>query len=274
MVADANIAKTNRWARTDGWPNKVQVFGVGLSCTDYDDATDCIIAAAQRGERFVVDFISVDPLVQSTELPPLKASINRSELVCPDGHPVRVAMNLLHGSGLKDRVCGPDTTDLLLRKAENIGLGVYFYGSTEATLVLLSEALKLRYPQLLVSGLYSPPFRELSIAEQADVVRVINESGAKLVFIGLGAPKQSLFADRVRNDVNCGLLCVGAAFGFLAGTETRAPVWMRKTGLEWCFRLAGNPKRLLKRYSVTNVKFLRLLFAQLLTQKRGHRAET
>ncbi len=240
------------------WPEKVELFGVRLSVTDYATLTRNVMDAADRESSFVVDFISVDPLVQARGSLELQTAINTFECVCPDGHPVRVAMNHLRGTQLTDRVCGPDSMLRLVAAASERSVPVYFYGSQPETLEKLTAALTRQFPSLRVAGSYAPPFRPLTPAEEDDVTAAIAASGARLVFVGLGAPRQSLFALRFRDRLPIGWICVGAAFDFLAGTKSRAPQWMQRGGLEWLFRLASEPRRLAKRYLVRNSVFVML----------------
>jgi exopolysaccharide biosynthesis WecB/TagA/CpsF family protein len=195
--------------------------------------------------------------------------INGFEVACPDGHPVRIAMNHLCGAGLEDRVCGPDTCEILLLKASQQGISVFFYGSTPQTLEALEKNVLLRWPQLKIAGTHSPPFRPLTPGEEDEVANRINASGAGLVFIGLGAPRQSIFAARMQEKIHAGMLCVGAAFDFLAKTKRRAPQWMQKSGMEWFYRLVQEPRRLARRYTLTNSLFLLLLLRASLTGSRS-----
>jgi exopolysaccharide biosynthesis WecB/TagA/CpsF family protein len=182
--------------------------------------------------------------------------MNSFQMVCPDGQPVRWFLNYFHGAALADRVCGTNAMLELCRSAAGHGLSIYLYGSTMETLARLRSELLFRYPELRIAGAESPPFRPLTPAEDEAVVRRINESGAGLVFIGIGSPRQEDFAWEHRLAVKPVLLCVGAAFDFIAGTKKRAPEWMQRSGLEWLFRLCQEPRRLWNRYLGTNSRFL------------------
>lgn len=246
------------------WPSKCDVFGLNVSQTSYAEVTEKIIDAVQEGRSLVVDFVSVDPLVQSVRSESLREKINSFEIVCPDGHPVRVAMNVLHDARQMDRVCGPDTTTCLLSRASELGIPVFFYGSTDAVLAGIMATIERRFGDLIVAGTYSPPFRPLSATEKAGVIEMINTSGARMTFVGLGAPRQSEFAFEFRDKIHGALLCTGAAFEFLAGTKRRAPNWMQRYGIEWFYRLLQEPRRLLYRYTVNNVVYLRLLITAII----------
>lgn len=176
--------------------------------------------------------------------------------VLPDGKPLSV-YSRNHGFADAERVTGPDLM-LELFKRDN-GLRHYFYGSTEETLSMLREKLKEQYPNLNIAGMVSPPFHALSEAEDAAAVRAINESGADIIWVGLGAPKQENWMYAHKDKVNAVMIGVGAGFDYHAGNIKRAPMWMQKMSLEWLYRLLQDPKRLFKRYLVTNTRYLYLI---------------
>lgn len=176
--------------------------------------------------------------------------------VLPDGKPLSV-YSRKHGFEEAERVTGPDLM-LELFKREN-GLKHYFYGSTQETLTMLGEKLKEQYPKLAIAGMVSPPFHELSEEEDAAAVRQINESGADIIWVGLGAPKQENWMYAHKDKVNGVMIGVGAGFDYHAGNIKRAPMWMQKMSLEWLYRLLQDPKRLFKRYLVTNTRYLYLI---------------
>ncbi len=176
--------------------------------------------------------------------------------VLPDGKPLSV-YSQKHGFTEAERVTGPDLM-LELFKREN-GLKHYFYGSTQETLDMLREKLKEQYPNLKIAGMVSPPFHELSEEEDAEAVRAINESGADVIWVGLGAPKQENWMYAHKDKVNGVMIGVGAGFDYHAGNIKRAPMWMQKMSLEWLYRLLQDPKRLFKRYLVTNTRYLYLI---------------
>jgi exopolysaccharide biosynthesis WecB/TagA/CpsF family protein len=176
--------------------------------------------------------------------------------VAPDGQPVRWALNHFHQARLADRVYGPELMLRLCARAEQEQVGIYLYGSRLYVLERLSGKLLRRFPRLRIAGYESPPFRALTEKEDRETVSRINSSGAGLIFIGLGCPKQEHFAYDHRDSIRGVQLCVGAAFDFHAGSKRMAPAWMQRHGLEWAFRLMSEPKRLWKRYLCTNSLFL------------------
>jgi exopolysaccharide biosynthesis WecB/TagA/CpsF family protein len=153
--------------------------------------------------------------------------------------------------------------------AAQTGVSVYLYGSTPRTLACLKQTLLTRFPNLLIAGVESPPFRPLTEDEDHCVVRRINASGARVVFIGIGSPKQEHFAWEHRDRIHAVQLCVGAAFDFIAATKKRAPEWMQRVGLEWLFRLCQEPGRLWNRYLSTNSRFLLATLGHALNRRPG-----
>ncbi|MCY4044646.1 MAG: WecB/TagA/CpsF family glycosyltransferase [Cellvibrionales bacterium] len=191
--------------------------------------------------------------------------VNDADTVVADGRPIFLAQKLFGAKNI-EQLRGYDITLALCELAEQKGLTVGFYGSTENVLDSLQQALKLRYPSLKQVYACSPPFRELSNAEIKAIQRDMNESGCDLLFVGLGCPKQERWMSENKEALNCTLLGVGAVFDFLAGNKDHAPRWLQQLGLEWLFRLVSEPKRLWRRYLTTNPKFLALLAGQLIKQ--------
>ncbi len=237
------------------WPAKRDVLGIGISVTNYDEATAAIIAAAQRHEPAIVSAFAVHAVVTAAQQPDLADKVNQFAMITPDGQPVRWALNALHKARLNERVYGPELTLRVCQAAAAAGISIYLYGGTPSVLELLIANLKQQFPELVIAGSEAPPFRALSAEEDAAVVQRIADSGAGIVLIGLGCPKQDLFAAAHRESIRAVQLCVGAAFDFHAGVKKTAPAWMQRRGLEWLFRLCQEPRRLFKRYLVTNSIF-------------------
>lgn len=238
------------------WPPRHNVFGVQVSATNYDQAVNCILAAAERREPAAVSLHAAHAIVTASDDAALRAKVNRFQMIAPDGQPVRWALNCLYRAGLKDRVYGPELTLRLCQAAAQRGVSIYLYGSSPEVIDRLSSNLVQRYPGLTVAGAEAPPFRALTPEEDDAMVERINSSGAGLVFIGLGCPKQDHFAADHMDRIQAVQVCVGAAFDFHAGNKRTAPAWMQRRGLEWLFRLLQEPRRLWKRYLVTNTLFL------------------
>lgn len=176
--------------------------------------------------------------------------------VLPDGKPLSV-YSKKHGFPEAERVTGPDL--MLALFARRNGLHHYFYGSREETLSMLRQKMIVQYPHLEIAGMVSPPFHALSEAEDAAEIEKINASGADIIWVGLGAPKQENWMYEHMDKVNGVMIGVGAGFDYHAGNIKRAPMWMQKLSLEWLYRLFQDPKRLFKRYLVTNTRYLWLI---------------
>jgi exopolysaccharide biosynthesis WecB/TagA/CpsF family protein len=245
------------------WPHKHSVFGVDVSATTYDEAADVILAAARARRSALVTHFPVHGLVLASQDSLLRAKVNRFNIVAPDGQPVRWALRLLHRVKLPDRVYGPELMLRLCGRAASEGVGVYLYGSEAPVVERLRSELVSRFPSLVVVGAESPPFRPLTQEEEEETVARINASGAGIVFIGLGCPKQDEFAYRHHPAIRGVQVCVGAAFDFLSGNKRMAPRWMQRSSLEWLFRLSQEPRRLWKRYLVTNSIFVAKLVYEL-----------
>jgi N-acetylglucosaminyldiphosphoundecaprenol N-acetyl-beta-D-mannosaminyltransferase len=239
-----------------GLPPKHDLFGVSVSQTSYEEATALIMQAAKERRPMLVDHMPVHGLIEACQDSSLNEKMRHFDIVAPDGQPVRWALNRFYGAGLSDRVYGPALMLRLCRQAEREGVGVYLYGSHQAVLEQLQDNLLRQFPKLRIVGAESPPFRPLTAEEDQAAVERINDSGAGLIFLGLGCPKQEHFAYDHRDRINGVQLCVGAAFDFHAGSKTMAPLWMQRNGLEWMFRLMTEPGRLWQRYLRTNSLFL------------------
>ena len=239
-----------------GLPPKHNLFGVNVSETSYNEAIDLIMQAARERRSMLVDHMPVHGLIEASQDPSLNEKMNHFDIVAPDGQPVRWALNRFYKTDLSDRVYGPELMLRLCRQAEREGVSVYLYGSQPSVLESLQENLIRQFPNLCIAGSESPPFRPLTPEEDQAAVDRINHSGAGLVFLGLGCPKQEHFAYDHRRQIKGVQLCVGAAFDFHAGLKNMAPAWMQRNGLEWAFRLITEPRRLWQRYLRTNSLFM------------------
>ena len=252
---------------------KVDVFGVGLSVTDYASATEQIIAAATARRSFGVTALATHGLMEAARDPELQRKINELDLVTPDGQPVRWAMNALHGTRLDERVYGPDLVGHVCARAEREQVSVYLYGSTPETCRAFAAALGRRFPELVVADVQPDRFRDATPEERRADVERINHSGAGVVLVGRGCPRQERWVHDHLGEVNAAMLAVGAAFDYHAGTLRRPPAWMQRHGLEWLFRLAQEPRRLWRRYLVHNARFL-VAFAGAYARRLGARSRS
>lgn len=249
-------------------PDKYNLLGVGVSSTDYQEVSDAVIAYAMDNRPAIVTALPVHGIVTASMDKVLQSQINSFEMVVPDGQPVRWALNFLYGLQLKERVYGPELMLRLCQKAAEKGISVYFYGSHPHVVDALCKNIQTQYPKLHIAGSESPPFRTLTEEEDREVVKKINSSGAGIVFLGLGCPKQDRFAYTHRKHLKGVMICTGAAFDFHSGNKKMAPSWMQKRGLEWLYRLCQEPRRLGTRYLFTNTLFVCKLLVQAFKIKR------
>lgn len=245
-------------------PPRHDVIGVRISGTDYDEACDVILAAAKARRPHLTTALAVHGTVEAARNTDFGRQIGRFDLVVPDGQPVRWALRLVHGIRLPDRVYGPELMMRLCRRARESGVSIYLYGSTNDTVRRLRASLERSLPGLAIVGCEPSVFRPLTPAEDNELVDRIARSGAGIVFVGLGCPRQEAFGFAHRETIRAAQVCVGAAFDFHAGTKRQAPAWMQDRGLEWLFRLCQEPRRLWRRYAVTNSTFVCLLARQWL----------
>lgn len=220
---------------------------------------------AARESRYVC-ICNVHSVVTTTRDVEFKIAVNNADMSTPDGAPIAWALRRL-GHPNQERINGPDLMIRYLTEAERRGQTVFFYGSTDATLAKLCAMLSHLFPRLHIGGTLSPPFRPLSLEEDEQIVDQINQSGASVVFVGLGCPKQEKWMADHRGRVHAVMIGVGAAFDYHAGVVKRAPIWWQRNGLEWLYRLGSEPRRLFKRYLVTNTLFVLGLLRQFVLAK-------
>jgi len=237
-----------------------------VDATSYQDASDRVLEWAAKKESRTLSASSVNNVIEAYDDVAFKAAMNRMDLVTPDGMPLVWGLKLL-GVPHASRTYGPTLTQALFGRAEREGVPIGLYGGHPDVLRELLDIIAQRWPRLEVVYRCSPPFRALSEAEEAGIVREINASGARMVFVGLGAPKQDFWMDRQRGKIHAPMLGVGAAFDFIAGRKKQAPAALQKLGLEWLFRLVTEPQRLWRRYLYRNPRFVVYFGAQVLRHK-------
>lgn len=237
---------------------KYPLFGIFYSITNYEEASKLIIQKASQNSSFGISALAVHGLITSYQNPTLMSQVNKIHLVVPDGQPIRWALNSFYNVKLKDRVCGPKLTLRVLEQANILKLKVYLFGSTQATCDRFVKFIAFNFPQIQLVGVHVDRFRDATSAEDLDDIDKINNSGAHIVLVGRGCPRQEVWVANHLGKINAAMLAVGAAFDFYAGTVKQAPDWMQDSGLEWLFRLIQEPRRLWKRYLFTNSKFIYL----------------
>jgi N-acetylglucosaminyldiphosphoundecaprenol N-acetyl-beta-D-mannosaminyltransferase len=233
-----------------------EVLDIPLALTDYEGAMDWIDAMIAAGQRGYVTAAAVHLVMVAQEDPETRRALLEATLAVPDGQPLVWALRALgHGAS---RVYGPDLMARYCERAARNGTPIYLYGGRhQGALVQLTLCLRQRYPGIRIVGGYSPPFRPLTPEERRFVVDDINGSGAKIVWVGTGQPKQERWMAEMRDSLHAPILVgVGAAFDFHAGLIPQAPAWMQALGLEWTYRLAREPRRLWRRYARYNPRFV------------------
>jgi N-acetylglucosaminyldiphosphoundecaprenol N-acetyl-beta-D-mannosaminyltransferase len=246
--------------------NGEPVLEAYIDVLSWDDAIGRIMRWGAARESRYVCICNVHSVVTTTQDIEFKLAVNNADMATPDGAPIAWVLRR-RGHAAQERINGPDLMWRYLKEAESAGQTVFFYGSTDDTLARLRTVLKQQFPQLRIGGAYSPPFRSLTREEDDAVVHMINDSGANVVFVGLGCPKQEKWMAEHRGRIRAVMVGVGAAFDYHSGVVKRAPLWWQQNGLEWLYRLGSEPRRLFKRYAVTNTLFIVGLVRQFVTSK-------
>lgn len=241
---------------------EVAVIGTRVAALTLDAAVARIARWAGGAQPAVVCFTNAHSLVTAHRDPGVARALADADLCLPDGAPVAWMVARVLGRA-QPRVPGPDLMWAYLGEAARRGEPVFLYGGSPRVLEALQRRLAEAFPGLVIAGACSPPFRPLTREEDEAITRRINDSGARTVWVGLGCPKQELWMHEHRDRIGAVMLGVGAAFDFHAGTVVRAPAWMHGMGLEWLHRLLSEPRRLWRRYLVTNSLFVGLAVRQL-----------
>lgn len=240
---------------------KQKHLSLKISLGPYRAFIDHILELAHNKQSSYVCVANVHMLIEAKNDKSFRRAIIGADIVTPDGMPLARALKLLYGIN-QDRVAGMDLLPDLLAQAEKDGLSVFFYGGSPGMLERATAFTKSNYPDLELAGTYSPPFRPLSATEMQEVATLISSSGANIVFVVLGCPKQEKWMFQMKGKIPAVMIGIGGALPVLIGEQKRAPKWMQKYSLEWSYRLIQEPRRLFKRYLVTNSSYLVLLFGQ------------
>lgn len=244
------------------------ILGVNVAITNMEEIIKLITENLDKLAGKFVCLSNVHTTVMAYENAEYRKIQNAAFLALPDGSPLSFVQRI-RGYKEAKQVAGPDLMPALWKATENTEVTHYFYGSSEETIRALRQNLEKKYPGLKIAGMEAPPFRPLTKEEDEAAVKRINESGASVLWVGLGAPKQEEWMYAHKDKINCLMFGVGAGFDFHAGTVKRAPQWMRNHYLEWLYRLIQDPKRLWKRYVKTNGKFLLLLVKDTLKGQKN-----
>ena len=227
---------------------KFKLFKPEYANVNYDLASDIIVEKGKQNKSFGISALAVHGLIESIKNPLLKDKIHKVDMIVPDGQPIRWALNSFYSLGMKDRVYGPTLTLWVLKKANDLNLKVYLYGSRATTIEKFREFIESNYPGVDICGIHQDRFRDATEEEDLSDINKINESGAHIILVGRGCPRQEIWVADHLGKINGVMMAVGAAFDFHAGVVKQAPSWMQRAGLEWLFRFMQEPRRLFKRY--------------------------
>lgn len=241
---------------------KHNVAGIRVDAVDYEAAVDRIISAAHDRRPLSVAAVSVHGVMISVLDKTHRYRLNALDLLAPDGQPVRWALNLIHGAGLNERVYGPRLMFEVCRRAAAESLPVFIFGGYDALLLDLRRRLQEQLPTLQIAGCRPAKYESVSAEERDALVDEIRRSGARIVLVGLGCPKQEVFVYEMRDALSMPALAVGAALNFHAGHLSQAPAALQRWGLEWAYRLSKEPRRLWRRYLFLNPMYLGLFALQ------------
>lgn len=245
----------------------ISVINTNVHETSYALAARQVAAWSQQLESRYVCAANVHMVMEAHDFPEFAAMVNQADLVTPDGMPL-VWMMRAKGVREQARVYGPTLMLYVLENAARESIAVGFYGGKPAVLERLVKKMQIRFPTLNLVYACSPSFDHIGPDEDTAIVEKINQSGARILFVGLGCPKQEIWMAKHRGRVRAVMIGVGAAFDFHAGFKPQAPAWMQNLGLEWFFRLLTEPRRLWKRYLYHNSRFLFLAIADLLALRK------
>lgn len=243
--------------------NAVNLVNFKITTGTYKKFTDNILDNAHFGKSEYICVANVHMFIEAQKDATFRKIVNHAGIVTPDGKPLSWALRLINGVR-QERVAGMDLFPTLLKESAKKGTSVYFYGGSDEMMVKLLDLLKENLPALKIAGAYSPPFRKLTDDEMTDIAVRINNCSPDLVFVALGCPKQEKWMYDMKDKVMATMIGVGGAIPVFAGLQKRAPKWMQRNGLEWLYRLGQEPKRLFKRYAITNSRFVFIILKEFM----------
>ncbi len=225
-----------------------------------------VIGWSKEKKSKAIFFCTAHMIIEAYDSKHFAAAMSQADLICADGRPIFLIQKLFSNQACSQNI-GISTMRGLIEKCSSMGIPIGFYGSTPEVLSALKQKLLRQYPNLQINYNNSPPFRELSVDEAKLHAKEINASGAQMLFVGLGCPKQELWIANQANKIKMPMLAVGAAFDFMAESKRVAPQWLRVLSLEWLFRLVNEPRRLWKRYLILNPRFIFYILMQFVFRK-------
>lgn len=251
--------------------DKKTIINFPITTGNYSSFVHHIVTLANQKESANVCVANVHMFVEAQKDESFKNIINEATIVTPDGKPLTWVLNYLYGIR-QDRVAGMDLLPDLLQQMMLKRLPAFFYGGTPALLEKTEHYLKYAFPDLPIAGMYSPPFRPATPEEEEQLVQKINRSKAAVVLVILGCPKQEKWMASMKGRINAVMIGVGGALPVMVGMQKRAPAWLQNLGLEWLFRLVQEPRRLFRRYVITNSYFIYLFFKKIFKSRRVQQA--
>jgi N-acetylglucosaminyldiphosphoundecaprenol N-acetyl-beta-D-mannosaminyltransferase len=247
--------------------DRTALLTLNISRPGFAQGLEAVKNMALTGRKGYCCFANVHMLIEAYQSPTFTEAVNNASFVFPDGKPLAYMVGKITGSH-QERIAGMDFMPAILQLAAQAAIPVYFFGTTTQVLEAIMAKANTELPNLIIAGHYAPPFGDQTEAENNHYCNIINQSGAKLVFVALGCPRQEKWMFHNRGRINGVMLGVGGAFPIYAGKVKRSPVWMQNLGLEWLHRLLSDPKRLWKRYLFTNTLFILLIIPLLLRKPR------
>jgi N-acetylglucosaminyldiphosphoundecaprenol N-acetyl-beta-D-mannosaminyltransferase len=248
----------------------VRIGGIPITALTYEEALEVFLGAPAAHRRLAVHFCTAHTIVESTADERLRAGLQDGGFDVPDGVPL-TWVGRARGHRI-ERVCGLDVLPDLVDRGRTVGLRHFFYGGDEGAAQQLASRLADRFPGMIVAGTETPPFRPLTDEEDAAMVTRLNAARPDVVWVGLGTPKQDFWLADHRDRLDAALLmAVGAAFDIIGGRRPRAPRIMQEMGLEWLFRLLQEPRRLLRRYTTINARFVAIAATDIVRDRRPRR---
>lgn len=234
---------------------KCNILGVEVDVTNIETTLEYIEKNLENLKGNYICVSNVHTTVMAYDNDYYKNIQNSSAMTLPDGKPLSL-ISKRKGFTKAERVTGPEVMERIFELSQEKGYSHFFYGSTQQTLDKIKENLNLKYPNLKIVGMISPPFKKINYIKDKEYIDIINSSKADFLWVGLGAPKQEIWMYEHKNKVRSIMIGVGAGFDYYAENIKRAPIWMQKCSLEWLYRCMQEPKRLFWRYLSTNTKFI------------------
>lgn len=245
---------------------KKSIISINVSHGAEEDILNKLVGYSTKRQSSYICFANVHMLIEAYNSDTFKEVVNNADIVAPDGLPIAKCLSLLHGIK-QQRIDGTSIMLKLLARCEKTGEKVFFFGGTEEMLGATKKYLQINYPTIVLAGMHAPPFRILTVAEKEKIISEITLSNASYVFVVLGCPKQERWMHEMKGKIPAVMLGIGGALPMILGINKKAPTWMQKNGLEWMYRLMQEPRRLFRRYAVTNTKFLYLLSKEIIKRK-------